>query len=62
MELYVEGSSRTKGIFGFCLKLEAQWGGGLGVRGHGTRASFSPQATFTTRNSHFGAVRVRGCP
>ena len=39
----------------FVQKVETQWGGGLGVRGHGTRASFLLQATNTTRNSHFGA-------
>ena len=32
--------------------------GGLGVLGVRVRM----KATFTTRNSHFVAVRVRGCP
>ena len=50
------GSSST--IVTFLFRVKGARGGGLGVLGVRVRM----KATFTTRNSHFGAVRVRGCP
>ena len=52
LEAEVEGSNPSGRGFLF-LGWGVVWGLGFRLRTKGT---------FTTRNSHFGAVRVRGCP